>query len=556
MPVFAEDPVQDPVRIGPSGLVLDLSAGGEHAAHARTGRETSGDEVAPENRRRKRSEAREGRVCPLEENGRFRELAAYRGRGGASELVGGGDPHEQVQIGARRLEAAPKSPISLRSRFVLDVPGGREVFSHEGCDPVDQPTWRPQPAEEIPRRLDPRPVVTGSAKSLGDRRLSEVVTKEREHERLVVFVATPELSSAVKGEQGMAPHVALGMPARVLGHADERLDFRKEPDESRLVQKLEADGGSLPEQEELAKLSEHPLRRQLREVELTGKGQQFAVGIELEAGCELRRPKAPQGVFREVRGIGYAEPSRGEVRPPPVRVENLAGERIEAHRIDAEVPAAGGGGEVEIRRDLDREAPMSRTRLVVAARQREIRIETVDADDPERPSDLPGSSERGEDRLESIQGESEDFHVHVGRRPAEETVAHLPPDEEGASARVPCRPRDVGEARVDVAEVGAGFEPGGLSRRVRRHCCNCLRGASPPAPLALLRERPARATRTGPSPPWPRHFFPGGSAGFDPDPVVVERGAAHRGDRIGSGQGVDADPVLERPVRPDALHVS
>ena len=147
------------------------------------------------------------------------------------------------------------------------------MFSHEGRDLVDQPPWRPQPAEEIPRRLDPRPVVTGSAKPLGDRRLSEVVTKEREHERLVVFVATPDLRPAVEGEQGVAPHVALGMPTRVLGHADERFDFRKEPHETGLVQELEADGGSLPEQEELAKLSEHPLRCQLREVEPTGKGQ-------------------------------------------------------------------------------------------------------------------------------------------------------------------------------------------------------------------------------------------------------------------------------------------
>ena len=147
------------------------------------------------------------------------------------------------------------------------------MFSHEDRDPIDQAPWRPQPAEETPCRLDPRPVVTGSAKPLGDRRLSEVVTKEREHERLVVFVPAPELRPAVEGEQGVAPHVALGMPARVLGHADERFDFRKEPHETGLVQKLEADGGPHPEQEELAKLSEHPLRGQLREIELTGEGQ-------------------------------------------------------------------------------------------------------------------------------------------------------------------------------------------------------------------------------------------------------------------------------------------
>ena len=203
-------------------------------------------------------------------------------------------------------------------------------------------------------------------------------------------------------------------------------------------------------------------------------------------------------------GIGDAEPLRGEVRPAAVRVEDFARERVEAHRVDAEVPPAGGGREVEGRSDLDRESPMSRPGLVVAARQRKVGVQTVDADDPERSTHRSGSSNGTEDRLHALEREPEDLDVQVGRRTAEEAVAHLAPDEQRASARFPHRSRDVMEAGVDVPEVGPwlgpGLDWGGFLRPVRRHdrpCSREVRGAAPPA---VVNERlAAAATPAGPA---------------------------------------------------------
>ena len=338
----------------------------------------------------------------------------------------------------------------------------------QGADLGDQPPRRPQPVQEALRRLDPGPVMAGGAEPLGHERLAEVVAEDREHERLVVLAAAAKLRGPVEGQQGVAPYVALGMPARVLGRADERLDLREEPHEAGLPEEVEADGGAHPEEQVLAKLREHALRSELREVEPAGEGQELRVGIELEAGRELRRPEPPQGVFREVRGVGDPEPLRRQVLPAAVGIEDFTRDRIVADGVDPEVAPAGGGREVEVRGDLDREPPMPGPRLVVAPGQREVGVEPVDAEDPEGLPDRSGPSEAREDRLDPLQGEPEHFDVHVGRGAPEYPVAHLPPDEEGAPARFADRLRDLAEARVRVAEVGPGRERRSLHRAVRR----------------------------------------------------------------------------------------
>ena len=274
--------------------------------------------------------------------------------------------------------------------------------------------------------------MTGRAEHLGDQRLPEIVAEDREHECLVVRVAAAKIRRAVEGQHGVDPHVALRVPARILGYADERLDLGKEPHETGLPQKLEAKGGPYPEKQMFAHLRKYPLRRQLPEVELTAERQQLAIRLQLEAGRELRRSKSPEGVFREMQGVGDAEPPGGEILPAAVWIEDLAGERVEAHRIDSKVAPASRGREVQVRGDLDRESPMPRPRLVVAPREREVRIETVDAKYPERSSDRPGSSVRTEDRFDRVRRESEDFHVDIGRWTAEEAVAYLPSNEKGA----------------------------------------------------------------------------------------------------------------------------
>ena len=330
-PGLAERPVEDPLRIGPPGLVLYLAADGEHPAQLRTGLEASRDEVAPTYRGTWGDEAGQGRARSLQEHRPFPELATRRGRGGASELVGRGHSREESKIGSRCFQATRQSSIGSRSGLVSYEPGGCEVVSHERADLVDQPLRRPQPAEETSRRFDPGPVVAGRAELFGNERLAEIVAENREHERFVVLAAAAKIRCPVEGQHGMAPYVAFGMPARILGHADERLDLREESHEARLAEKVEADGGAYPEEQVFAKLREHALRCQLGEVEPAGKSQQLRVGLQLEAGGELCRSKSPQGVFREVRGIRDAKPLRGEVLPAPVRIEDFAGERIVAN---------------------------------------------------------------------------------------------------------------------------------------------------------------------------------------------------------------------------------
>ena len=249
----------------------------------------------------------------------FPEFPGEGRRRGAPEVVGGGDPRQEFQAGAGRVEAPREAAVCPRPRLVADEPDGRQVIPHQGAHPIDQAPRRPQPAEKAPRGRHPRPVVAGRAELLGDERFSEIVAEDREHERFVVRVAAAaKLHRPIEGEQGVGPYVALGVPARVLGHADEGLGFREVPHEAGPPEQIEADRGPRPEEQELAKLRERPLRRQLPEVEPRGQRDQLAVGPKLEAGRELRRPEPAQRVLREVRRIGHPEPLGGQVRPPAV----------------------------------------------------------------------------------------------------------------------------------------------------------------------------------------------------------------------------------------------
>ena len=213
-PVFAERPVQDPLRVGPPGLVLDLAAGGQHPSEPRAGLEAPLDEMASAHRGGADREAGEGRVRAFEEDRPLRELAARRSRGGAPEVVGGRHPRQEPKVDPRRFEPAREPPVGSRPGVVLDEPGGREVIPDQGADLIDQPPRRPQPMQEPPRRLDPGPVVAGGAEPHGHERLAEIVAEDREHERVVFLAAAAALRGPVEGQQGVGPYVALGMPAR------------------------------------------------------------------------------------------------------------------------------------------------------------------------------------------------------------------------------------------------------------------------------------------------------------------------------------------------------
>ena len=93
------------------------------------------------------------------------------------------------------------------------------------------------------------------------------------------------------------------------------------------------------------------------------------------ANCAARSPR--RGSSRKLRRVGDAESPRDEVFPASVRVEDFAGEGVEAHRVDAEVAPAGGrrrsrGPARSRRRTLDVPAP-SCCRGAAARSRRRVR---------------------------------------------------------------------------------------------------------------------------------------------------------------------------------------
>lgn len=414
MPPGAERPIQDPVLVGPSGLVLNLPARGQQPAEFRTGLESARNEVPSADDGGVGGETRQRRPRTFEKDAAFRKPALTCGFGRAAEMVGGRDPREGFEIGSRRFESSCKPAIRPRACLVSDERGRGQVVQHEGADLFDEPPGCAKPLQESPRMLHSFALVAGRAKLVGNRRLPEIVAQDREHQLVVAAAPTAELGRTVEGEHGVIPDVPLGMPPEVLGNADERFDLREEADEAGRPEKAESDGGSNPEQQEFAQLRVHPFGRELGEVETAGQGDQLFVGLELEARRELRRPKAAERVFGEVPAVGHPQPPCDQVLPAAVRVEYFAGKWVESHRVDAEIAPTGRGRKVQVRVYLDGKATVAGPGLVVAPWKREIGIESVDANDSEGAPYLAGPAMGTEKRLDLLDRQAEDLHVHVG----------------------------------------------------------------------------------------------------------------------------------------------
>ena len=116
------------------------------------------------------------------------------------------------------------------------------------------------------------------------------------------------------------------------------------------------------------------------------------------------------------------------------RVDDLACERVFVDRVDREVASRRrlADGKRRVAGHLERAMPEAELRL--AARRRDVDVEMVELDDPERCAHEVELEAFRENALEIRGGDSEALYVDVGGDPSEQPVAHAAADHQGPAA--------------------------------------------------------------------------------------------------------------------------
>ena len=348
----------------------------------------------------------------------------------------------------------------------------------QSCHLVGEPGWRTHSGQQGPGRTDARDIVpirtNPSVNPLRGRRLAEVMTQRGQHQRQVVVagrVPDPQGSRCVEDHQRVHPYVAFRMPLGVLLHAAQGVELGEESKLARRLQDPEPEGRAGSAQQQLPELLEHPLAGQLAQVERSAQRDQRLVGLHLEPGRELDDAQAAQRVFGKVLRIGRAQYAARQVFASAVRVQHLAGERVETDAVHGEVAAARGCGEIERRIGHDVEAAMPGTALAVASREREINVQAGDPKHAECAADCQHVAELREHGLETFDAQAEHLDVDILRGCPTEPVAHPAADHDGPAARVANGGRDVDDPGFDYPGVDlSGGELGAVELRSRlRH---------------------------------------------------------------------------------------
>ncbi len=188
-------------------------------------------------------------------------------------------------------------------------------------------------------------------------------------------------------------------------------------------------------------------------------GERLLLGRQPQLRDEAREPHDAQRIARERRCRDHPQPPCSEVLPATRRVDELAARERLGDRVD---------GEVALREVLLDRLPEQR---------REIGLPAVT-----RLHDAPGAELLGQREDRSTRGARErprrsldvaaDGQVDVGRRAAEQAVAHGAADEPG---------RRAGERAADDVEriLAAGHRVSSVRRRTRRHARRSPPAASP-----------------------------------------------------------------------------
>ena len=203
----------------------------------------------------------------LQGGGAFGEPFAMRRRtvhagAAATTAVGEVDPTEAIDADDLVGEAADGGVAGPGLMQVIRL----AVPAHEGQDGVDELFLVRNLGEETRGEVEAFFFVTVGMPAvilllLRRGRLPDIVQQHgKSDDEVLVAVAETLLGVSVKTLAGVIPHISLGMPFRILGHADHRVDFRIELGPATVLQESQAYRGLTSAEDELRPLFHQTLR--------------------------------------------------------------------------------------------------------------------------------------------------------------------------------------------------------------------------------------------------------------------------------------------------------
>ena len=212
----------------------------------------------------------------------------------------------------------------------------------------------------------------------GRRRLAQIVADRAEHHRdllrmVEILDPAPRLvdrPSACGPRRRLpgATRAPAGQPTSASSSGKRRWST---PSSSASVNPI--DGRSAPA---AAAFRSHPrsVRRQIVERDLAAQLRGRRIELEPEARGELDGAQHPQAVVAEGPGIDRAQQPAVEVRAPPMRIDVLAGQRVERDGVDGEVAAPRRVLDRHLGIAFDREPAVAASGLRIASRQRDVDV--------------------------------------------------------------------------------------------------------------------------------------------------------------------------------------
>ncbi len=318
-----------------------------------------------------------------------------------------------------------------------DQTEGVHVTAAEGHHALDHGLLLGEVPEERADQLLALDVVLGAGEVvLEAHRLAEVMAERGEHEDLAAQAlggllgpggaAADQLGHRVDNQQGVRPHIALGVVLGVLRAPDQCVELGEADEPAGAAEHLETDAGLLGFHEELAELLGDPLigqrvPRLVVDGHLPHEDHRVGVDVRRLAGRELHGPEGPDGVLHEELGRGRPEHSGLEVGHAAVGVHDLPAPDVIQERIDREVPPARGLLRRHVGVEHDLEVLVPDAHAVVRARHRHVDLDPAGgllaelqdaeglADGLRTPAPLP------EDLLDELERGAEDLEIIVLR---------------------------------------------------------------------------------------------------------------------------------------------
>ena len=285
-------------------------------------------------------------------------------------------------------------------------------------------------------------------------------------------------SRLVHDEQRVHPHVAFGMPLRLLFASDERRHLGKQfVDDAEFEGECQADRRPSGAEQQLFDFPPDALVRQV--VERNRRGDALALGVhrQFESRRELQRPEHAKAVVAERGRIDDPQEAQVKVGAPVEGIDQLAGQRIPRHRVDREIAPARGVRERQRRIAVHAKALVAAPGLRLAAGQRHIHAGHLV--DRETLADRVHASEGFDQRAQPVRGDAEHFEINVFRvslLQAEQPVTHPAADDQRAASRGANGAREIESERRRLTQR-RGME-GRTFRSARRAVHEC---DSPPA---------------------------------------------------------------------------